>query len=723
MTVLTDSPTDTRYDPVAARKLEATDPIALEMFRNRLESIADDAAMTIERTGVSPTATETHDLSATLLDAQGNLIAGGGHVAYHWVAATNAVRATIERYGEGIASGDVYFANDPYNGGGLHPNDVFVERPIFVDGRLVAWVALSAHLADMGGMARGSFAPTATECYQEAFRAPSVRLFRKGKEVTDVWDLLRTNVRMAMVVEMDLRALVAGAHVAQEKLAELVRSVGIDFFVEAGKALCDLTERELRKRISAMADGVYRATGWAEWEDKFYKVPCELTIVGDRMIFDFEGAAPQAPHFFNSQPYIIKSAMVMLFARVMAADLPYTEGLLAPIEMRCPKGSVVHALPPAPMNAGHMHVGMTAAELMMQCVRFALWASSPALPQSSFVHGLGGMPGISLAIWSGTDVDGQSTVWGPIDGTYSGGSAGTTRDGVDMAVTPVGQASSASTADVEVLESWYPILITERSVRHGMNGVGAHRSGGGAQLKVQPYGTDQLEGQMLGLRERLPLEGAGGGRPGSTTIYEITRSDGSVERISTKAAGVVLYAGETFWLRTGSSGGVGDPLRRLPQTVADDVAIGLITAEQAKAAYGVVLDEGVPDLPATEQERTDIRAERLAQAVPPVHLVEEAAIADTGDANAEELPLHLNVVRRGKVAYVKNSGTPLAIAPYHWTDGCAVLEEHPDGPGPAITIRTYLDPRTGMSLYVEVVPAGEPRSFEISPACWAGTAN
>ena len=250
-----------------------TDPIALELLRSRLEAVAEDAAATIERTGVSPTATETHDLSATLLDTAGNLVAGGGWVSYHWVAATHAVRATIERYGDLIEPGDVFLANDPYNGGGLHPNDVFVERPIFVDGRRVAWIAMSAHLADMGGMAMGSFAPSATECFQEAFRVPPVRLFRAGEELTDVWDLLRTNVRMSMVVEMDLRALVAGSHVAQEKVTEAIHSVGMDAFLDGMTALQDLSERELRSRIEAMADGTYRTVGWVDWDEELVSRP------------------------------------------------------------------------------------------------------------------------------------------------------------------------------------------------------------------------------------------------------------------------------------------------------------------------------------------------------------------------------------------------------------------------------------------------------------------
>ena len=357
---------------------QVTDPIALELLRSRLEAVAEDAAMTIEHTGVSPTATETHDLSATLLDADGKLVAGGGWVSYHWVAATHAVRATIDRYGDLIEAGDVFLANDPYNGGGLHPNDVFVQRPIFVNGRRVAWIAMSAHLADMGGMAMGSFAPTATECFQEAFRVPPVRLFRSGEELTDVWDLLRTNVRMSMVVEIDLRALVAGSHVAQEKVTELVHSVGMDAFLDGMTALQDLSERELRNRIEAMADGTYRIVGWVDWDEELYLRPVHAHHRRRPHDVRLHRRLSLRRHISsNSQPYIIKSAMVMQFARVVAPDLPYTEGLLVPIELRCPEGTIVNAKPPAPMNAGHMHVGALAAEMMLQAVRLALWASAP----------------------------------------------------------------------------------------------------------------------------------------------------------------------------------------------------------------------------------------------------------------------------------------------------------------------------------------------------------
>ncbi|HEY6532000.1 MAG TPA: hydantoinase B/oxoprolinase family protein, partial [Acidimicrobiales bacterium] len=257
------------------------------------------------------------------------------------------------------------------------------------------------------------------------------------------------------------------------------------------------------------------------------------------------------------------------------------------------------------------------------------------------------------------------------------------------------------------------------SSRPGVNGAGEYRSGAGGQLKLQPSGGGSLSGQMLGTREWMPLDGVAGGFPGSTTVYEITRADGTVERVSTKAAGVVLEPGDTFEVRTGSSGGLGDPLDRDAAAVVRDIAVRRITADDALAAYGVCLDvTGAVDQAATEARRHELRADRLARASAPVRALDDDSVV--GLPGGEEVPLYPGVVQVGVVARAVRSGAPLAIAPDHWTDGCPVLEEpvHEQGPGPQIVARSYLDPRTGRTLHVESVPAGAPRAFSVLPKRW-----
>jgi N-methylhydantoinase B len=146
--------------------MKTLDPISLEVLRSRLDAILEEASATLVRTAISPVVTESKDYSCTLLDADGHVVDGVGQVVFHFGAAAHAVQSTIALHGDTIADGDVFIGNDPHNGGGLHPQDVMVQRPIFHGGERVAWAVMSAHMMDMGGSVPGSFAPTATECFR-----------------------------------------------------------------------------------------------------------------------------------------------------------------------------------------------------------------------------------------------------------------------------------------------------------------------------------------------------------------------------------------------------------------------------------------------------------------------------------------------------------------------------------------------------------------------------
>ena len=669
----------------------------------------------IVRTAISSIVTESKDCSATILDAEGNLIVGGGHMTGHWVAATRSVRSTIARFGDSLVAGDVFLSNDPYNGGGLHANDVFVLRPVFWSGRLVAWIATSSHLMDVGGMAMGSFAPAATDCYQEGLRIPPAHLLRAGEEVRAIWDIFRTNIRLAELNEMDLRALIAGTYVAEQKLIELIDSIEYDFYLAAVLAIRELSEREMRARIAQIADGVYRVVNWTEWDDEIYRVPCTLTIAGDSLVFDFEGASPQAPHYFNSQPYIIKSGLMARLRPLLAPDLPYSEGLLAPIDVRCPAGTIVHAIPPAPINAGHYQVSITAIDAMLQCLRLALWASFPAPVAAKYVTARD--PSVAMAQngWSGTGLDGRPDTWIFLDCILGGGSGSVFGDGEDLTNFNVGPPG-IEIAEVEILESSYPVLIKERGVNRGVNGAGRHRSGGGRLLRFVPYGmgTDHLEGQLMGTRRYFLCEGVAGGSAGSPAGFFVHHRDGTAEQVPMVKGGLQLRADQELEVRCASGGGLGDPLERDPHEVARDVAEHAMSDSDAARVYGVVLVDGGPDLNATARLRDERRRTRLRDALAPRRAMKPAALDQQ-----HSMPLYPGIVQQGRFAIAHQSGAVLAESPDHWTDGCPVVVERRPGPGQSIVlIRTYLDPLTGAALHVEVCPDKEPRSFDINPTHW-----
>ena len=225
---------------------------------------------------MSPIVAEGKDFACNLLGPGGELLAGGGKVEYKWAGARNVVATTLERHGDTIVPGDVFAANDPHHGGGNHPQDIEICRPVFVDGGLVAWVAASAHLIDVGGMTFGSWAPDATECYQEAIRFPPVRLFAARRRA-DRHVGVDPQQRPAGEPRRD------GHPRTRSRLPRLRgearrrgRAMGVDAFLATAYAMCDNSERVLRERIGRLADGTYTTDGWVEWGDEQYHLPCRL---------------------------------------------------------------------------------------------------------------------------------------------------------------------------------------------------------------------------------------------------------------------------------------------------------------------------------------------------------------------------------------------------------------------------------------------------------------
>jgi N-methylhydantoinase B len=428
-------------------------------------------------------------------------------------------------------------------------------------------------MMDMGGMTPGSLSPHATECYQEALRFPPVRLLRQGVERSDIWSILRTNVRSSALIEADLRALVVGCNVAVDKIEEAVAELGGQSFAGAVAALERATGDALARRVEAIADGTYRSAGWLELgESEVYSVPCKLTVAGSRLIFDFEGCPPQLPRYLNSKPYIVQSALASRLHSWIAADLPYSQALLDLMEVHCPPKSMLNCEPPAPIGAAHMDgtgAGITAA---MQCLLLALGAS-PDAPE----HRLLSAPpsnGWAMMTWAFQRDGGDTDSFIHTDGTLGGSPAGADRDGIDLSSDLVGTKGSLEMPDVEILEAAYPILMEERGSSRGRHGLGAFRSGGACREVLRPHGTDKLTGYMISTRGTVPNQGTAGGEFGMTTLLRRRRADGSAENIPLQAAGVEVVAGESFELQGPTAGGFGDPLARPAGLVEDDVRSG-----------------------------------------------------------------------------------------------------------------------------------------------------
>jgi N-methylhydantoinase B len=683
------------------------DPILLEVLRCKLEAIADEGAKAVRRTAISPVVADAGDCSCAIFDAKGGLIVGDSLGS----TGSNGVSAILARHGATLAAGDIFLVNDPYDGGGFHAQDVFIHQPVFAGGTLVAWVGSSAHMMDMGGSVPGSFAPAATECYQEAIRFPPVRLSRAFEEQVDVWAILRQNIRVSELVEMDMRALISGSNVVAAELDRLIAEYSAQTFSAAVDELNLRSEQEIRRRIAALEPGVYRSVNWAEWSDELYKVPCELTVSQDRLVFNFYGASPQSLHYFNSKAYVIRSLLGVEIAARIARDLPFNEGIFRAIEIRCEPGSILDAMPPAPIGAPHLEVGQTAVEVACNCLTLALAASSGTGAKGALA-GSNALSGMGLVTWAGQGYDGKPDAWLMLDGGANGSSAGIDRDGATLFPVLVSKEMRTEWPDVEVQESWYPLFFERRGPARRPVGAGAHHGGRSMSAAYRTTGAQPLAAVVMGHRERIPISGFAGGRPGGLTQFRIRGADGVARQVPCHTQGVALRPGETFELEVPNGGGWGDPLDRDPASVEREIRLGRLSPQDAASIYGVI--QG--DAAATEAHRSSILAGRLQAAERPRQSL-RAEEVDAHELKLPPQPLYPGVEQRGRVAVSARTGAPLALAPGHWTDGCPMLREQLSA-DEGIEIVTYLDPRSGHALAVEVLAQGEARGFETAPLRW-----
>jgi N-methylhydantoinase B len=700
------------------------DPITIEVVRGRLQHATQAMSAAIVKTAVSPVISEARDFSCVVYDAAGHIVASAATVPFHLGVSADAVATVAARFGADLAPGDVFVANDPHDGGGLHLQDVVVMRPVFRGRTRIGWASASGHMVDMGGLVPGSFAPQARECFQEGLRLPPTRLERRGRPVDEVWGIVRTNVRQADVVEMDLRSLVAGTHVAAAELLALEAEVGPAVLRAALRAVRARAARVVAARLRMVPSGEYAEQGWAEFDADAFAVRCTLRVAGGRLAFDYAGSSPQCPYFFNSRPHIVRSEVVVRVHQLLAADVPFTDAVLDRVHVSAPEGSIVNARPPAPVAAAHMHVALLAMELGETCLKKALACAPPSALQRR-ITAPGGTTGMGLSSWHAPG--GESFL--AIDGNAVGAGACADRDGVDMTGSDYGGPGLVY-PDVEVVEQSYPVRYRWKRLRVDAGGAGRFRGGASVEAAFTPHGVAALEGTTLGMRRAIPLAGLFGGYPGTCTAFAVERAAGR-EAVGLNAAGIALAPGETFHFANASGSGLGDPLERDPARVAADVSAGYVSRDAAARVYGVVLDPaGVVDAGATAGSRDAIRGARRARAAfgprpadPPRAARAVARLSDGVDVVR---------VAGALVARCAACGAGLAVAPASWRAGAGHAEtvlgtpeyaERTAGAAPfraggPVVLHEWLCPGCVRLLDTAVLLSGTPAEDAVRPAFW-----
>jgi N-methylhydantoinase B len=500
------------------------------------------------------------------------MISQAENIPVHLGAMPHSVRAALSAHPpDTLRAGDAILLNDPFHGG-AHLPDMTLVTPVFVGGDLLAVAANRAHHADVGGGQAGSVAADATEIYGEGLRVPPVKLYDAGDPVTDVFDLLLSNVRTPEERRGDIRAQRAANRTAVERVAELAADHGRDTFRAAAREIPDYGERRMRSEIADLPDGTVRFEDCLDGDGHGtddVRIVATVTVDGERLDVDFAGTSDAVPGPINAPVAVTTSATYYAVRAVTDPDVPPNAGTYRPITVHTPPGSVVDADPPSAVVGGNLEVSQRVTDVL-------LGAFGELAPERAVAASQGTMNSVTFG---GRDRDGDPfAFYETVGGGTGGHRGGDGMDGVHV------HMSNTLNTPVEVLETAYPVRIRRYAYREDSGGAGEFRGGLGLRRDVEAL-VDGVSFGLLADRRRHPPYGLAGGNPGATGEDRIER-DGESTPIPSKSTHD-LDAGDVVSIRTPGGGGVGDPDDRDPEAVARDLRLGKVSAEAVRETYGL----------------------------------------------------------------------------------------------------------------------------------------
>jgi len=525
------------------------DPIELEIFKNLYHSIAEEMGAALRRTAFSPNIKERRDYSCAVFDGAGQVIAMGDHMPVHLGSMPMSVRAAIDA--GPMQPGDVVMLNDPFRGG-THLPDITLVAPVYVNARTPRrhrkpdfYVASRAHHADVGGAYPGSMG-LCREIYQEGVRIPPVKLVRAGVPDRDVLAMLLNNVRTPEEREGDLGAQIAACHTGADRLREICTRYGLKRARRAVAELLDYSEALMRAFLLQVPPGDYRAEDFLD-NDGISERPVKIAVNvrvhsrGRHLVsVDFTGSDLQVEGSVNAVAAITYSACFYVFRCLLAEDVPAAAGLMRPIEIIAPEGTIVNARPPAAVAGGNVETSQRIVDVLLQ-------ALAQAIPDRIPAAASGTMNNLTIG-----GVDPRTGSPFTYYETISGGmGARPGKPGVSGVHTHM---TNSLNTPAEALEYAYPLRVRSYSLRPESGGQGRYRGGDGIVREIEVL-TDCDVTLLADRRSRGPwgLSGGGEGAPGSASIL---RRDGSTEPMPGKFS-TRLRKGERITINTPGGGGWG----------------------------------------------------------------------------------------------------------------------------------------------------------------------
>ncbi len=516
------------------------DPITLAVMNNRLAAIAEEMGVVLGQTAYSPNIKERHDFSCAIFDARGELVAQAAHIPVHLGSTPLSVRAAIERLD--LNRGDIAALNDPF-AGGTHLPDLTLVAPIFIgnEPRPFGYAANRAHHADIGGIAPGSMA-LATEIYQEGFRLPPVKIVVGGEIARDVMTLFLANTRVSEEREGDLRAQIAALTVGSARLLGLVKSSGRATVEAAMDALKEYASRLMSAALRELKSGTYRGEDFLD-DDGFGTGPIPIRVAikirGGNAIVDFAGSASQVRGSVNANYAITLSATFYVMKCLASEAVPANEGLMRPIKLLAPAGSIVNALPPAAVAGGNVETSQRIVDVLFRALAKAAPDRIPAASSGSMSNlTVGGFDRFRTRHFSYYE-------------TIAGGAgAAKGRPGASGIHTHM---TNTLNTPIEALEAYYPMRITAYHLRRGSGGRGRARGGDGVVRELECLVDSNVS--VLTERRKIAPYGLAGGGAGAKGKNVLVR--GRNRTTLPGKTNIDLKPGERIRIETPGGGGWG----------------------------------------------------------------------------------------------------------------------------------------------------------------------
>jgi N-methylhydantoinase B len=557
------------------------DPILVSVLARTFRSITDEMSASVVKTTRSPILCEAKDFVTGLYDAHGNMLEQTENLPILAFSLGPVCKHIVRYFGDDIHDGDVIFHNDVFSFGNQN-NDVAVYKPIFHDGTLVAWAAVKGHQADIGGAVPGGYNPNAKEVWQEALRIPPVKVYDKGKLRRDVWDLIFANIRFD-IVQHDLKAQMGACTIGDRRMRALLLKYGRDVFEAHKMALFDATEKMMQAEIAGIPNGTYSGEGMVYFDGHHqgskFTIRVTITVDDARVKFDYSETDAQTDGFVNGTYTSSASATLLTFLQFINPDIPHNEGMIRPIDIVIPEGTILNARYPKATTFGN-HLCPPNADAIIR-------ALAPVIPDRVTA----GWNNLLCSLTTGIDPEtNEKYVDIGFMGLKGGSGAMHGVDGYDH-IGMIDASGGVLDQDYEMFELQTPHQLIQHEYICDSGGAGKWRGGLGVETRFK-IGSDATQLVTFGDGDFEPAFGLFGGHDSMLNSIELSYPDGTKVVPRNKDLILGVPKGTLYRQVAGGGGGYGDPRRRDRQKVAEEVRNGVISTQAARDIYGFDGEDG-----------------------------------------------------------------------------------------------------------------------------------